>query len=359
MSDPVFFRRALAPTLAEIVAWTGATASVGANLELRITGIAPLDLGAPGDLVFLDNPKYAEALATTRASACLLAERYAARAPAHVVTLVSADPYRAFAKVVATLYPEAAQPGSVFGSAGVSPGSYVHPEARLEAGVIVDPGAVIGPRAAIGEGTVIGAHAVIGPDVRIGRGCSIGAQASVANALIGNRVILHPGVRVGQDGFGFAMGPKGHLKVPQIGRVVIQNDVEIGANSTVDRGANRDTIIGEGTKIDNLVQIGHNVTIGRHCVIVSHVGIAGSVEIGDFVVLGGQVGIAGHLRIGAGAQIGAQSGVMGDVPAGQRWGGTPATSIRDFFRRHAVLDKLISKDSSLATSEVKKPLGDK
>jgi UDP-3-O-[3-hydroxymyristoyl] glucosamine N-acyltransferase len=228
----------------------------------------------------------------------------------------------------------------VFGATGVSPNASVHPEARLETGVIVDPGAVIGPRAEIGAGTVIGANAVIGADVRIGRDCSIGPNASVLHALLGDRVILHPGVRVGQDGFGFAMSPRGHMKVPQTGRVVIQDDVEIGANSTIDRGANRDTVIGEGAKIDNLVQIGHNVVIGRHCVVVAQVGISGSCEIGDFVAIGGQAGVAGHLKIGAGAQIGASSGVMNDVPAGQVWIGAPAQPVKDFWREVAAMRKL-------------------
>ena len=166
--------------------------------------------------------------------------------------------------------------------------------------MIVDPGAVIGPRAEIGVGTTIGANAVIGPDVRIGRHGAIGPGATIACALIGDRVIIHPGAHIGQDGFGFALGARGHVKVPQIGRVIIQDDVEIGAGSTIDRGANRDTIIGEGTKIDNLVQIGHNVVIGRHCVIVSQVGISGSCVIDDFAALAGQAGLAGHLHIGAG-----------------------------------------------------------
>jgi UDP-3-O-[3-hydroxymyristoyl] glucosamine N-acyltransferase len=181
--------------------------------------------------------------------------------------------------------------------------------------------------------------------VRIGRDCAVGAGATVQHTLIGDRVILHPGVRIGQDGFGFAMGPKGHLKVPQVGRVIIQNDVEIGANTTVDRGANRDTVIGEGTKIDNLVQIGHNVTIGRHCVIVSQVGISGSTSLGDFAVIGGQVGLAGHLKIGMGAQIAAQSGLLSDVPAGQKWGGSPAVPMRDWLKSIVLLQKLTKKDT--------------
>ena len=217
----------------------------------------------------------------------------------------------------------------------------MHPLARLEAGVTVDPGAVIGPHAEIGSGTMVGASAVIGPHVRIGRDCAIGAHASLSHALVGNRVIIHPGARIGQDGFGFAMSARGHLKVPQVGRVIIQDDVEIGANSTVDRGANRDTIIGEGSKIDNLVQIGHNVRIGRHCVIVAQVGISGSTDIGDFAVIGGQAGITGHLTIGSGAQVAAQSGVMNNVPPGARWGGSPAKDIREWFKTIAGVERLL------------------
>jgi UDP-3-O-[3-hydroxymyristoyl] glucosamine N-acyltransferase len=330
----------MAPTLREIVEWTGAKAPEGADLDQVIQELVPLDQGRPGALVFLDNPKYADQVATTRATACLMAPRYVAKAAPSLVPLVTPEPYKAFAIVSGRMFPAGLRPQSVFGSTGVSPGSFVHPEARLEPGVVVDPGAVIGPRAQIGAGTLIGANAVIGPDVCIGRECTVGPNATILYALVGDRVYLHPGVRIGQDGFGFAMGPGGHLKVPQLGRVIIQNDVEIGANSTIDRGANRDTLIGEGSKIDNLVQIGHNVTVGRHCVIVSQVGVSGSTELGDFVAIGGQGGLTGHLRIGAGAQIAAQSGVMNDIPAGERWGGSPAKPMRDYMRDVATLGRL-------------------
>jgi len=247
--------------------------------------------------------------------------------------------------VLARLYPAAYRlEGAYGGHAGhISEGAHIHASARLEPGVTVEPGAVIGARAEIGTGTTIGAGTVIGHDCRIGRNCYIGPNATLIHSLIGNRVTVHGGARLGQDGFGFAMGPRGHQKVPQIGRVVVQDDVEIGANTTIDRGANRDTIIGEGTKIDNLVQIAHNVVIGRHCVIVSQVGISGSTTLEDFVVVAGQAGLVGHVTIGMGAQVGAQAGVMNDVAPGARVLGSPAKPGRQYFREVATLEKLAAK----------------
>ena len=346
MSDPIFITPKGGLSLGDVAEACGVSLPEGADPARPVTGAAPLESAGPSEIAYMDNARYGEALSATRALACLVSPRFAPRVPEGTVALVLRDPYRAYAGLLARLYGEAMRPGSLFAASGVSPGAHVHPQARLEDHVRIDPGAVVGPGAEIGSGSVIGPNAVIGPNVRIGRDCSIGAGCTLTHALVGNRVIVHPGARIGQDGFGFAMGPGGHLKVPQIGRVIVQDDVEIGANTTIDRGASRDTVIGEGTKIDNLVQIAHNVVIGRHCVIVSGVGISGSTTLEDYVVLGGQVGVVGHLRIGMGSQIAGSSNVNRDVPPGSRWGGTPAKPVRAWFRELTMLARLAERSGS-------------
>ena len=344
MTEPFFFNRGRGLSVREIAALTGAEPQPGADLDRRITGVAALDRAAPHDLAFLDKPKYAVQLSASGAGACLTTKRYAGSAPVHISVLCVAEPYRAFVEVTRKLFPDAIRPSSLFETSGVATGAFVHPTARLESGVTIDPGVVIGPRAEIGAGTVINAGAVIGPKVRIGRDCAIGANASITNSLIGDRVVVHPGCSIGQDGFGYVMGAAGHRKVLQVGRVILQDDVEIGAGTTIDRGANRDTVIGEGTKIDNLVQIGHNVSIGRHCIIVSQCGISGSVVIEDHVILAGQVGLPDNVTIGEGAIVGAQSGVMSDIPAGERWLGYPAMRGREFLRNMMALRQWVNED---------------
>jgi UDP-3-O-[3-hydroxymyristoyl] glucosamine N-acyltransferase len=348
MSTPTFFARGAGLTVGEIAGLTRAEKRPGADLNRRITGIAALDLAGPTDLVFLDKPKYARDLSGTSAGACLTRERYSACAPDSVSVLYVPDPYRAYVEVAQKLFPEAARPSLLFNASGAATGAFVHASARIENGVTLDPGAVIGPHAEIGAGSLIAPGAVIGPNVRIGRQCVIGARACVTNALIGDRVIVHPGCAIGQDGFGYLMSPRGHRKIPQIGRVIIQDDVEIGAGTAIDRGSNRDTVIGEGSKIDNLVQIAHNVSIGRHCIIVSQCGISGSVVIEDHAVLAGAVGLADNLTIGEGAVVGARSGVMSDVPAGERWFGYPATRAREYFRAVAAFQDAGRKRSGMA-----------
>jgi UDP-3-O-[3-hydroxymyristoyl] glucosamine N-acyltransferase len=325
-------------TVAEIVSLTGAELLDATRLAHLITDVAPIDLAGPTDLTFIESNKYADALATTNAGACLMPQRFEGRAPDALIVLRIQQPYRAFVAVHSELYPQSLRPISMFEANDVAPGATIHPTARLESGVTVDPGVVIGPRAEIGAGSIIAATAVIGPDVLIGRDCTIGAGCSIMHALIGDRVVIHPGCRIGQDGFGYVAG----TKVPQTGRVIIQNDVEIGAGTMIDRGGVRDTMIGEATKIDNSCQIGHNAFIGRHCVIVAQSGLSGSVTLEDFAVLGGAVGLAPHVTIGKGARVAARSGVMNDVPPEQTWGGYPARPRMQWMRQQAVLARLTS-----------------
>jgi UDP-3-O-[3-hydroxymyristoyl] glucosamine N-acyltransferase len=299
------------------------------------TGIAPLQTAEAGEVSFLDNRKYADALAATRAGAVIVHPDMADRVPATAVAVISDEPYAAWARVAALFHPvPPARPG-------------VHPTAVVAADAAVDPGAEIGPLAVIGNHAEIGPRCCIGPAAIIGDGvvlgadCRIGAHATLSHALLGDRVIVYPGARIGQDGFGFAVGGEGFVSVPQIGRVVIEDDVEIGANTTIDRGSLHDTLIGAGSRLDNLVQIGHNVRLGRGCVIVSQVGISGSTILEDHVMVGGQAGFTGHLRIGMRARIGAQAGVMSDVPPGADVVGSPAWPAREFFRHVAVLRRLV------------------
>jgi UDP-3-O-[3-hydroxymyristoyl] glucosamine N-acyltransferase len=339
MEHPGFFERAGPFSLRDVAKATNAELAPGADAALQIADVRTLADASERDLSFLDNRKYAIHLTHTRAAACLLASAFAANVPKGTSPLITAEPYRGFALALKLFYPDAMQPKAA--KAGGT--ALVDPAAQLEEGVMLEPGAVIGAEARIGRGTRIAAGAVIGYRVSIGRDSYIGPLATLVHTLVGDRVTVHSGTRIGQDGFGFAMGPRGHLKVPQIGRVIIQDDVEIGANTTIDRGALKDTIIGEGTKIDNLVQIGHNVVVGRHCVIVAQTGISGSTELGDFVVMAGQSGTSGHVKVGTGAQIAGTAHATKDVAPGVRIGGTPGRPIQQWRREVAVLARLAKR----------------
>ncbi|WP_439925689.1 UDP-3-O-(3-hydroxymyristoyl)glucosamine N-acyltransferase [Nitrobacter sp. JJSN] len=351
MAQPTFFKPPQLATLAEIAASTGAELIDASRGDRRITGLASLDQAGPMHLAFFDNLKYAAQLATTKAGACLVSPRFEASVPHHVAVLRSTAPFRAFVRIARDFHADALRPQSWFDNAAIAASAVIHPSARLEDSVVVDPLAVIGPEVEIGTGSVIGSGAVVGPGVRIGRNCNVGAGTTIQAALIGNNVLIHPGCHIGQDGYGFMFfGPEGHVKVPQAGRVLIQNDVEVGAGTTIDRGSLRDTVIGEGTKVDNQVQIGHNVTIGRRCLLAAQIGLAGSLTIGDNVALGAKVGINNHLHIGDGAQVTAMSGVKDDIPPNGRWGGYFAKPTKQWYRELFAVERLARNSAPKAGS---------
>ena len=338
---PGFFDRAGPFPLHHLATELGAELRDQSAGSFLIHDIKSLVDAGSAHLTFCDNRRYLAGLATTHAGACLLPTEFATQAPATSVVLITKAPQRAFARALELFYSDASRAKS--GQPARVASALVHPTARLGLGVTIEPGAVVGPESTIGEGTFVSSGAVIGFRVRIGRDGFIGPGVSITHALIGDRAVIHAGVRIGQDGFGFAMGAQGHAKIPQIGRAIIGDDVEIGANSTVDRGALADTKIGDGTKIDNLVQVAHNVVIGKHCVIVSHCAIAGSATLGDFVVLGGCVGIKDHVKVGSGAQVAAMSGVIQDIPPGAKYGGWPARPVKEWAREVAALRRLAAR----------------
>lgn len=334
--DPRFFAAAPPLTLAEAAALVGATLQGDGSRTIGTVG--PLHEAGADALSFLENRRYLSQLGATRAAAVVLAPAFAAKLPPGVAGLLTDQPYLAFARLAARLHPSPAP------RPGIHPTAVVAPDARIGAGVEVGPHAVIEDGAEIGAGCVIGPLAVIGAGVVLGPQCRIGAHASLSHTIAGAHVVVHPGARIGQEGFGFAVTPDGRFEtVPQLGRVLLGDFVEVGANACVDRGSQLDTVLGAGTRLDNMVQVAHNVRTGRSCVLVAQVGVSGSAVLGDGVQMGGQSGVTGHLTIGDGAQIGAQSGVMNDVPPGVRYAGSPAMPAREALRGVAALKKLAEK----------------
>jgi UDP-3-O-[3-hydroxymyristoyl] glucosamine N-acyltransferase len=334
MGDARFFARSSPHALATIATAAKGTAPA---IERVFFGVAPLQSAGPDQVSFLDNRRYAAVLERTLAGAVIVHPDMAERVPAATIPIITTAAYEGWARVAALFHP--ASP----------PVPGIHATAVVARTASVDASAEIGPYVVIEDGAEVGAGCRIGPFVSIGKGvaigsdCRIGAHASLSHALLGARVYIYPGARIGQEGFSFATTKSGFLSIPQLGRVLIGDDVEVGANTTIDRGSTHDTVIGAGSRLDNLVQIGHNVQLGRCCVIVAQVGIAGSTVLEDFVQVGGQAAMAGHLRIGEGAQIGAQAGVIADAEAGAVLLGSPAQPRKEFFRQVAMLRRIAKR----------------
>lgn len=337
MADERFFSKSSPLSLAQISGRIGAELYSPEDGDYVVSDVAALDVAEDTHLSFLDNKKYKDQFVATKAGACIVHPDMIDLAPANVRLLVSKTPYKSYALAAQAFYPEQRPKPSISQMASI------HPSAKIGEGVHISDFVTIGEGAVIGNQVWIESHASIGASVELADGVRIGNHATISHAVIGRGSRVYPGVRIGQDGFGFAIDPSGFVKVPQLGRVIIGDMVEIGANTTIDRGASGDTVIGSGSWIDNLVQIAHNVKIGRGCIMASQVGIAGSTEIGDFVMLAGQVGIAGHLKIGSMAKIAAKSGVTKNIPPKEEWMGYPAMPMKRYLRQSVYLSKVIER----------------
>ena len=334
MTDPRFFGRVGPFSLGELARQIGAALSDPSTEDRLIHDIAALEEAEPGHISVFSNRRYEGVLVSTRASAVVTSRDFARYAPSGTCLLLVAEPRLAYAQIGHVFYPLPAL------TPGIDAGAQIGPGVKIGAGSQIDTGAVIGPGVEVGRRCHIAAHVVLGEGVMLGDDCRIGANTTISHALLGARVEVATSVSIGGQGFGFVPGPKGLVRMLQLGRVIIEDDVEIGANCAIDRGATGDTVIGAGTVLDNLVQIGHNVRLGRHCVLCGQVGIAGSTIVGDGVMIGGHTAISDHVKIGSGARIAGKSGVMRDVEPGQAVGGYPAVALRQWHRQTATLSRL-------------------
>ena len=331
MPDSRFFEELGPVSLVELAAITGATLAKAEEGERRVMRVAPLVRGDSASIGFFADRRYVDDLKTTQSGACFLLAEHAPMAPAGCALLITSEPQGAYAKASERLHRARRLTGQ---------DAAVHSTAELEDDVSLAPGVLVGAGAKIGRGATIGPYTVVGPGCTIGRGCSIGSHVTIGFALIGDRVRILSGAVIGEPGFGVGSADGKTIDIPQLGRVIIQDNVSIGSSTCIDRGAWDDTVIGENTKIDNLVQIAHNVRLGRGCVLAAMVGISGSCNVGDGVAFGGGAGIADHINIGDRARVAADAGVMRDIPGGEMWVGAPARPVRKFMREMAWLSKM-------------------
>lgn len=337
----MFFKREGPFTLQQLADLCGAELCLrGHETSPVIEDVAPLDVAASAQVTFLDNRRYLDTLKTTQATACILSPEYKNFAPAGVHLLTSNNPYRAYALVAQAFYPRA---GRIPAPVGINPQAMIDPSASIGDSCEIAAGVVIEADVTLGAHCVVGANSVITRAVEVGAGTVIGPNVSLEYCRIGANCQIHAGARIGARGFGFTMDPGGFLDIPQVGLVLVGDGVEVGANTTIDRGAGPNTVIGAGTRIDNQVQIGHNAKVGRNCVLVAQAAVAGSAELGDFVVMAAKAGVTGHVKVGTGTQIASKAGVMKSIPPGQKVGGHPAVPLQDWLRRQAFLDRMMKK----------------
>jgi UDP-3-O-[3-hydroxymyristoyl] glucosamine N-acyltransferase len=331
MPDPRFFEDLGPVSLNELATVTGATLARPEDGDRMVDAVSPLLRGHGASVSFYSDRRYLDDLKATQSGACFVTAQDVQFAPASCSALVTREPHAAYAAAANRLHrPRMASPGD----------PAIHPTAQIEDDVALGHGVVIGAGARVGRNSSIGAYSVIGPGVTVGRGCRIGSHVTIGFALIGDHVGILAGAVVGEPGFGVTIGQGKTVDVPQLGRVIIQDNVGIGANSCIDRGAWDDTVIGENTKIDNLVQIAHNVRLGRNCLLAAHTGISGSCVVGDNVAFGGRAGLSDHIVVGDRVRIAAAAGVMKDIPADEMWAGLPARPIKRFMRETALLAKM-------------------
>ncbi|MGV9009582.1 UDP-3-O-(3-hydroxymyristoyl)glucosamine N-acyltransferase [Brevundimonas sp.] len=330
MPDPRFFQQSVdALSVDDLAARIGGDVVRGGDRS--VSAVAPLATAILAEVAFLGDKRFLSALAETRTGCIILPEFAVEHAPAEAAVIVSREAQAAWARAALIFH----RPLTLDAASSLS-------EAAEDDTVVLESGVVLGHGVRIGRGTRIGANSVIGPGVQIGRDCQIGSNVSIGFALIGDRVRLYAGARIGEAGFGAAASSTGPIDIPQLGRVIIQDGVTVGANTCIDRGAYDDTVVGENSKIDNLVMIGHNCVLGRNVLMAAHTGISGSVTIGDNVMFGGQAGVGDHITIGTGARVAAGAGVLADIPPGETWSGYPAKPLRQSLREAIWLAKQVS-----------------